>query len=51
LVEYIRELMARGLPPTRAMIQNFASNILKKHVREGWVSRFINCNYDYLISK
>ncbi|KAF1975280.1 hypothetical protein BU23DRAFT_458978, partial [Bimuria novae-zelandiae CBS 107.79] len=29
LVEYIRGLTARGLPPTRAIIQNFASNILK----------------------
>jgi hypothetical protein len=28
LVCYIRELTAYGLPPTRAMIQNFASNIL-----------------------
>jgi hypothetical protein len=27
LVEYIGGLTARGLPPTRAMIRNFASNI------------------------
>ncbi|KAF1828973.1 hypothetical protein BDW02DRAFT_651685 [Decorospora gaudefroyi] len=31
LVEYIRGLTARGLPPTRAMIRNFASNISKQH--------------------
>jgi hypothetical protein len=51
LVEYIGGLTARGLPPTRAMIRNFASNISKKHVGEGWVSRFIHRNHNYLISK
>jgi hypothetical protein len=51
LVEYIGGLTARGLPPTRAMIRNFASNISKQHVSNGWVTRFINRNHDHLISK
>jgi hypothetical protein len=50
-VEYIRGIAARGLPPTRAMIRNFASNISKEHVGEGWVSRFIDRNHNHLISK
>jgi hypothetical protein len=32
LVDHIAVLMTHGLPPTRAMIQNFASNIAKQHV-------------------
>jgi hypothetical protein len=51
LMEYIGGLTACGLPPTRAMIQNFVSNILKKQVGEGWVLRFINHNHNHLISK
>jgi hypothetical protein len=51
LVQYIGGLTARRLPPTRAMIRNFASNISKQHVGEGWVTRFINRNHDQLISK
>jgi hypothetical protein len=51
LVDYIAALTARGLPPTRAMIQNFASNIAKQHVGRGWVTRFIHQNHDHLISK
>jgi hypothetical protein len=50
LVEYVIGLSKRGLPPTRKMIQNFASHVAKKHVREGWVSRFINRNKAHLIS-
>jgi hypothetical protein len=51
LMEYIGGLAARGLPPTRAMIRNSASNISKQHVSDGWVTRFINRNHDHLISK
>jgi hypothetical protein len=51
LVEYIGGLTAYGIPPTRAMIRNFASNISKQHVGNGWVTRFINRNHDHLISK
>jgi hypothetical protein len=51
LVEYIGRLTACGLPPMRDMIQNFASNILKKHVGEGRVLPFIDRNHNHLISK
>ena len=50
LVEYIVGLLKRGLPPIRKMIQNFASHVAKKHVGEGWVSRFINRNKAHLVS-
>jgi hypothetical protein len=33
------------------MIQNFASQIVYKHVRDGWVIRFINRQKIHLISK
>ncbi|KAF2827131.1 hypothetical protein CC86DRAFT_266837, partial [Ophiobolus disseminans] len=32
LVRYVGDLTARGLPPTRAMIRNFACNISKSPV-------------------
>jgi hypothetical protein len=51
LVQYIEDLTARGLPPTRAMIRNFASNILKQHIGVNWILRFIRRNHDHLISK
>ncbi|KAF1364937.1 hypothetical protein EJ07DRAFT_52527, partial [Lizonia empirigonia] len=41
LVLYIESLTARRLPPTRAMIQNFASEIARERVSERWVSRFL----------
>jgi hypothetical protein len=51
LVRYIGELTARGLPPTRAMIRNFASNISKKHTGDAWITRFIRRNRDHLNSR
>jgi len=51
LVAYIQDLSARHLPPTRQMIQNFASTIAKKQVSESWVTRFINRNSIHLISQ
>ncbi|KAF1935979.1 hypothetical protein EJ02DRAFT_482733, partial [Clathrospora elynae] len=44
LVQYIETLTKRGLPPTRKMIQNFASCVAKEALGEGWVTRFINRN-------
>jgi len=44
LVEYIERLTARRLPPTREMVQNFASSIAKEPVSQSWVTRFINRN-------
>jgi hypothetical protein len=34
LVKYIKNLTSKGLPPTRAMIQNFASVVAKKGDRK-----------------
>jgi DNA-binding transcriptional regulator YhcF (GntR family) len=48
LVRYIESLTKRGLPPTREMIRNFASQIAKGPVGEGWVTRFLARNKDYL---
>jgi hypothetical protein len=41
LVKYIKDLTSKGLPPTRAMIQNFTSVVAKKEVGKSWVLR---CN-------
>ena len=51
LVTYIGELTARHIPPTREMIQNFASSVAKERVSESWVTRFINNYSIHLISK
>lgn len=42
LVTYIGDLTEDGLPPTKAMVRNFASEIAGKRVGEGWVTRFIH---------
>lgn len=51
LVKYIELLTTRHLPPTREMIQNFASPIAQKPVSESWVTRFINRHSIHLISR
>ncbi|KAL5400226.1 hypothetical protein PMIN03_013118 [Paraphaeosphaeria minitans] len=51
LVQYIKGLTERHLPPTREMIQNFASTIAKEPVSESWVTRFINRHSIHLISQ
>jgi hypothetical protein len=48
---YIEHLTEQGLPPTRAMLQNFASEVANTRVSEAWVTRFINRHRDNLISK
>ena len=50
LVKYIESLSKRGLPPTREMIQNFASQVAGEPVSDSWVTRFINKNSIHLIS-
>jgi hypothetical protein len=42
LVKYIESLAKRALPPTRDMIQNFASQITAALMSAQWVARFIN---------
>ena len=49
LAQYIEELHKRGLPPTREMIQNFASEIYGNTVSMSWVERFLHRNQDHLI--
>jgi hypothetical protein len=51
LVQYIEELTARYIPPTREMIQNFASSVAQEPVSESWVTRFINKYNIHLISQ
>ena len=51
LVKYIEALTDRHLPPTRQMIQNFASEIARTQLSESWVSRFLNRHPDRLTVK
>jgi hypothetical protein len=51
LVTYIGDLTEDGLPPTKAMVRNFASEIAGKRVGEGWVTRFIHQNKQHLVAK
>ncbi|KAF2677753.1 hypothetical protein K458DRAFT_465835 [Lentithecium fluviatile CBS 122367] len=51
LVEYIKALHKRGLPPTRQMVRNFALEIAKKEVGKCWVDRFMGRHKDRLISR
>lgn len=51
LVEYINRLTEKALPPTREMTRRFAAEMAHEHVGDGWVTRFIQRNKDYLISK
>ena len=51
LVQYIKGLAERHLPPTREMIRNFASTIAKELVSESWVNRFIHRYSVHLISR
>jgi hypothetical protein len=51
LVIYIEKLTEQGLPPTREMIINFASQVAHRQVSETWVTRFINRHSIHLISR
>jgi DNA-binding transcriptional regulator YhcF (GntR family) len=51
LVQYIKEITKQGLPPTRTMIQNFASAVATCRVSTRWVSRFIARHKAELTSK
>jgi hypothetical protein len=41
LVNEINRLTNQGLPPTYAIVQNFAKDIIKKRPRKNWVYKFI----------
>jgi hypothetical protein len=51
LLRYIERLTRQGLPPTRAMMRNFASQIAQREVGVHWVDRFVQRHPDELISK
>jgi hypothetical protein len=51
LIQYIKKLTERGLPPTREMIRNFSSEVAHQQLSESWVTRFINRHEIHLISK
>ena len=51
LVKYIDGLCARGLPPSKHMIQNFAQEICHKEIGKSWVSRFLHRYQIELVSK
>ncbi|KAF1924574.1 uncharacterized protein M421DRAFT_424711 [Didymella exigua CBS 183.55] len=42
LVKYIEDLTERKLPPSREMVQNYASSIAGHPVSESWVTRFLH---------
>jgi hypothetical protein len=46
---YMKGLTKEGLPPTRAIIQNFGSEVAKKRLLERWVPRFLDQNAFQLI--
>jgi hypothetical protein len=41
LLRCIKQLTERGLPPTRAIIRRFPSDIAKRELGKGWVNRYI----------
>jgi hypothetical protein len=51
LVKCVERLTKKGLSPTREIINNFSSEVAKRQLGEGWVTRFINRNKIHLISK
>ncbi|KAF1923283.1 uncharacterized protein M421DRAFT_11464, partial [Didymella exigua CBS 183.55] len=51
LVKYIEELSARHLPPTRRMVQNFASSVALQPCSDSWVNRFLHRHRDQLTSQ
>jgi hypothetical protein len=51
LLLYIERLTRQGLPPTRAMIHNFASQVAKRELGVNWVDCFVQKYPDKLISK
>nr|BBG74289.1 pogo transposable element [Alternaria alternata] len=51
LVRYIETLTERRLPPTKVMVQQFASQLAGKPVSEVWVKRFLRRHPNHLISR
>jgi hypothetical protein len=51
LCKYIEGLSNQGLPPTRQMVQNFASGIAQCYVGDAWVTRFLHRHRETLTYK
>ena len=51
LLRYIKKLSSQGLPPSRAMIQRFASQIAQQELGVHWVDRYIHRYEAHLISR
>jgi len=51
LVQYINSLTEKVLPPTREIIQHFASSIATEPVSDAWVTRFLGRHSDQLVSR
>jgi hypothetical protein len=51
LVQYIDGLCQRGLPPTRSMLRNFATEISGKQAGSSWPDRFLKRHHLDLVSK
>jgi hypothetical protein len=51
LVQYIEKLSSRSIPPTRSIIQNYASAVAKWEVSDSWVTRFLQRNRHNLTSQ
>jgi hypothetical protein len=51
LLQYIRTLTEHGLPPTRQMIQSFASTIAHTQVSISWIDQFTAKNQESLVSR
>jgi hypothetical protein len=51
LVQYIEDSTEQGLPPTRAMIQNFGGDVTGKACSDAWVSRVLLRNKYLLTSR
>jgi hypothetical protein len=50
LVKYINTLSDDGIPPTNAMVRNFAEEIAKRRPGKNWVYRFVNAHSHQLKS-
>ncbi|KAF1933116.1 uncharacterized protein M421DRAFT_53952, partial [Didymella exigua CBS 183.55] len=51
LVKYIERCTRDGLPPTRSMLQNFASAVTKWEVSKSWITRFLHRHANKLTTK
>jgi hypothetical protein len=51
LINWIKRLTERGLPPTNSMLENFAREISGKDPGKNWASRWLKANSDKVISR